>query len=66
LLKKVNAHVPLEEITSGKFVYFTIRKLGTGHPKTELDHPSIALGKLKLAPFLRHGDTPIILCGGYL
>jgi len=42
------------------------RKLGTGHPKTELDHPSIDLGKPKVAPFLRQGGTPVFLCGGYL
>ena len=67
LLKKVAiAHVPPQEITPGKFVYFTIRKLGTGHPKTEFDHPSIDLGKPKLTPFLRQGETPIFLSEGYL
>jgi hypothetical protein len=66
LKKVVNAHVLLEEITPRKFVYVTARKLGTGYQKTELDHPSTALGNPKLAPFLRHGETPIILSGRYL
>ena len=31
--KLVIARVPSEEIKPGKFVYFTLRKLGTGHQK---------------------------------
>jgi len=59
--------VLLEKLTGlGKFVYFAVRKLGTGHPKTELDHPGIDLGNPKLAPFFRQEETPIFLCGGYL
>jgi len=59
--------VLLENLTGlGKFVYFALRKLGTGHPKTELYHPDIDLGKPKLASFFRQGETPLFLCGGYL
>jgi hypothetical protein len=64
--KVVIAHIPPQEITPAKLVYFTLRKLDTRHAKTELDHSSIDLGKTKPAPFLRQGETPIFLCGEHL